>query len=38
MYHNFLMVSLNLVKDTNLTFPTVLNVPVPAKNINKFNC
>lgn len=38
MYYNFLMISLNLVKDTSLTFPTVLNVPIPAKNINKFNC
>lgn len=32
------MISLNLVKDTSLTFPTVLNVPIPAKNINKCNC
>lgn len=33
-----LQFSLNLVKDTNLTFPTVLSAPVPAKNIDKFNC
>lgn len=38
MYFNFLMISLKLVKDTSLTFPTVLNVPIPAKNINKCNC
>lgn len=38
MYYNFLMISLKLVKDTSLTFPTVLNVPIPAKNINKCNC